>query len=783
MSALSSSDGVWSDPSTHEESLSALSSHGGRKFSTAYSRYVIHTATIPLATTLDQGFLIADEDCESYFHGYQAGEKQDIHCPVRSCMFIRPDKTRGRERLRRNCPCGDVALENGSMKPLCFLVYVRSLNRNLVGWEQDDHPPEVISPEEVMFCQNSTGVFDNSYPGFFRDKIGVTGWGHVTEKTIVQALRGLYWYRKYNYQYKLDAQMRGLIARLGFRKTKHIVMQSMHTINSLLVKKMLAFAPEIEGYEPLAKHTAWAFRELMEVYGMAPQWNAGGQMVEPEEGFYQDAKNFSNFVKANFHKEDRLTRLSITEWRASTKAFGAFFGSELKRLRAYAESLYSNSGSDYSLSPAWIFRMTTLCQTRGLGYLPDAIAQCRRSAFRATVNRQPEPLNPEMMHLQALAVKKRLSAGIPPMILSEERIHSLPDEEKEIFQDAFSRIAMPIKGSASLDTFVKDGGKIEDARQLLKLASENQWKIPVRDLNTHEIREYLSVSREPEEMEDVSRPLFWISYQLFLNHWIRRGQWKEESEYHRFPTQVGEYQPDIMNAKIVHISEPGKERNLTKSHATYAWFLTPGAKLSQAILAVLPEHRAGLLESGHEWRHQKRISPLSDESGFVYDSRTGKVYPEIRHVFKDWTESTDFISKSVGYVHLRTFFDYVAFPAAYGRLILKTIVEPQPVVEVVSHVAFDDGDDIEPVEWTGSINEGFMMGNPITKTILHLVHESEHAVATLYLARRGLKFVPNYKFGMPFDRARLDRNMPTEHSRLYLSSRTGRAHLPVGGQP
>jgi len=294
-------------------------------------------------------------------------------------------------------------------------------------------------------------------------------------------------------------------------------------------------------------------------------------------------------------------------------------------------------------------------------------------------------------------------------------------------------------------------------------------------LSTHEIREYIQVQSTPEELEDVSRPLFWISYQLFLNHWIKRGRWKNKEEYYPFLINgKHEYAPDIMNAKIVHISEPGKERNLTKSHAALAWFLTPGAKLSQATLAILPEHRAGLLESGHEWRHQKRISPLSDESGFIYDSRTGKVYPDIRHIFKDWTESTDFICKAVGYVHLRTFFDYVGFPAAYARLILLTIVEPQPVVEVISQTVTEFEEKVEPVQWSGSINEGFMMGNPMTKTILHLVHESERAVATLYLARRGLRFMPNYKFGMFPDQGRIDRLSSTENRSKYLQANAAR---------
>lgn len=752
--------------STHGESVAALSAHGGRKFTTSNSRYVIHTHTIPLATTVDQQYILDEESSESYFHGFAAGERPDVHCPIRSCMYVRHDKTRSRERLKKGCPCMEVALENGSMQPLCFLVYVRALNRNLTGLEGDNEPAQNINPSEVMFCQSSVGVFDNSYPGPVRDRLGLTGWAHVNESSLVKLLECTYWFRRFSDQYKLASMIRGQIKSHGLRKVKHFVMQSLHTINSLLIKKMIAFSPEIEGYTPLAKHTAWAFSTLMKEYCEPVAIGGTGLLVEPTEGFYLDAKNFSNFVKSQFHREERSDRLSLLSWKASTKAFGAMFGSELRRLKGFVESMYSGSGSDYTLSPAWIFRMTTLSQTRGVGYLPESVAECRRHAFRMTVNREPVKVEPEMMHLQALAVKQRLTeGGIPPLILSIDRIRSRPGEERDIFQEIFSRIEMPLKGTASVDTFVKDGGKIEDARLLLSLARVNDWQIPVRDLDTHEILEYITVTSDSEETE-ISRPLFWLSYQLVLNHWARKGQWDQQDSVVLLNRGVP-YEPAIMDAKIVHISEPGKERNLTKSHAVLAWFLTPAAKLAQGALALLPEHKAGLLESGHEWRHQKRISALSDESGFVYDSCTGKTYAEIRHIFKDWTESTDFICKAVGYVHLRTFFDFVGFPAKYARLILKTVVEPQPVTEVVSHRMLGSDEISEPIQWKGQIREGFMMGNPMTKPILHLVHESERAVATLFLRKRNLRFFPNYKFGMYVDSAKVDKKLSSKGRTQY----------------
>lgn len=687
-------------------------------------------------------------------------------------MFLRDDKTRSQERLKLSCPCYEVALENGSLQPLCFLVYVRCLNRNLVGTEADQDPHMNLDPSEIMFCQNSQGVFDNSYSGMMRDKCGLTGWNHVSQKTILKVLDCLYWFRAFERQYRLKKTVLESIRVHGFAKTRHMVMQTLHTINSLLVKKMIAFSPEIEGYTPIAKHTAWAFSELMNDYGKILEYDHAGIPVEPTKMFYLDAKAFANAIKSGFHKESRLDRLGILQIGSSTKAFAAFFGSELRRLQRYVESVYSASGSDYTLSPAWIFRMTTLGQTRGIGYLPDAIAECKRRSFRMNVNRKLEDVEPAMLQLQATAVVNRLrQGGMPFAVLSRDRMGTLSEKEREQLEDAFSRVDLPIKATASVDTFVKDGGKVEDARLLLAMARKNHWKIPVRDLDDHKIIEVITVPEEPgeEDLGQTSRYLFWISYQLFLNHWIGKSEWSREDAW-SFPIEnQADYRPDnLMDAKIVHISEPGKERNLTKSHAALAWMLTPGAKLTQGVLAMLKEHRAGLLESGHEWRHQKRISAMSDESGFIYDPMTGKFHREIRHVFKDWTESTDFICKAVGYTHLRAYMDFVDFPRGYKRLILKTIVEPQPVKEVVSRRTLNGEDVIEPVNWTGSINEGFMMGNPMTKTILHLVHESERAVATLYLTRKGLSFRPNYKFGMFPDQARVDRKESSVNQTTFV---------------
>lgn len=395
-----------------------------------------------------------------------------------------------------------------------------------------------------------------------------------------------------------------------------------------------------------------------------------------------------------------------------------------------------------------------------MGYLPEAMAAEKRASFRKNVNRETELPREELLRFHYRAVQHGLrTGGIPNgfMSLGGQKTR----KASELFSEAFSHIELPLKGTASTDRLVKEGGKLEDARLLLNLASRFKWRIPVRDLDDNTIIDWLEVVRETDRDEEYTRPLFWISYTVVLNHWVQAGEYSQDY-YHRLPMGAEEYKGNFFDARIVHISEPGKERNLTKASAMMGWFLTPGAKLAQVTIAELREHRAGLLESSHEWRHQKRVSVLSDESDFIYDTATGKTMSDVRHVFKDWTESTDFIGKMVGWAHLKGFFEYVGFPRAYARLILRTIIEPQPVTEVVVLRDPEGHTETEQVLWTGFIREGYMMGNPMTKPILHLVHISETQAALEFLRRKGLDFRNPGKGTVVGQPARIDRSLATK---------------------
>jgi len=665
-------------------------------------------------------------------------------------MYVNSKNSRNHESIPINCPCLKVKDSNDeALKPRCFLAYVKSLGKQLLSESED---VESMNPNKVMFCQTHVGLFDNKYPGWLRDELRVTGWQHVKERHLEAALNSLYWFRKFSQRLKLGQLVAEAIDKLGIRQVRHVVAQAIHTINGVLIKKFMAFCPETVRYSDYAKQTAYLFRDLFRDY-THPLAYVDGNLVEPEGLTYSELKEFLNTVKATFHGASFERRKQWLEFEFKSVSLRRIFN-EMSRLKGLTEVKYQQ-GVDYTESPAWIFRCTTLCQTRVMGYLPNCIAEVKRKQFRENISRPLEIPPRENLLLIKKAVDEELSrAKVPREFLARPQWKERRVQQQ--FEHAIAAVELPLKGAASVDHYVREGGKVEDARQIINLAIDNKWKIPIRDLHDHEVKEHIVLSRaDTHTASDYARPLFWISYTVILNHFVRKGFIK--ADY--YPLLVGdqEWNPDPMRASIVHISEPGKERNLTKSTGFLAWFLKPASKITQDTLAILPEHAAGLTASGHEWRHQKRISSLSDESHFIYDIYSGRVKDRVIHSFKDWTESTDFIGKLVGWAHLETLLTYIAFPEGYMRLVGMAILEPQPVTEVVALKNLDEEFEYVPVQWDGAIREGFMMGNPMTKTILHLIHVSERCVTRAILERLSISEVVRGPYRGLGDPVRLDR--------------------------
>jgi len=723
--------------------LSELMSTGGKFSASAETtRYVCHTSTIPLATTVDTQALLEDwtDSCEvTHSLVFQPGFDPvfDYRCCKKHCMFV-GRTTSQPERLRTNCPCSQIVredhLEDGEevdiyLQPLCFLQVLKEL-RYRFGYldssacESDEdcchndgtravgvnsNRPK-LDLKEVMFCQNADAITDESYSAPLRSAVGFSGWSRASSvEKIAAILSQLYWFRKYVSD-STRVFLRKKYEELGLIKFKSSLEQCLHTLNGAIIKKLLLFPCEMEGYRKLAQLTAALFSGLIRDYLRTPHES---DVPSEVNSLFTQMKTDMQTVKSRFcseHREFRLGVLGIFQDRGDVWA--RFWGGAFNRLRKRVEGL----DQDYTMSPAFVYTMSGFSQTRNLGHLPRWVAEFKRRAFRESVGRPREeiPLG-DVKLIMKMVIRQANRAGIERRFLSVTNAPTTPD-----YQEVISSLDIPLKPTASVNSTVSAGGKVEDARQLLDSAISNGWEIPTRDFTngaeTGTIRFTESMRKERAQPQGY---IFWISLQLVINSVNER----EPTMFKEWVKPLAGQEPwlkTMFHMKIVHISEPGKERNLTKTSSPLAWVLTVSSKVSQMVLSYNQDHRAGLVLSAQDWMHQRRVSAESFESEWLYDYKT-RVRKNAFNCFQDWTESTDFIPRRVGLAALRAWFAYIAFPDWFGRLVRWLTQQDYTVSEVIGSEWGTDG--FSPVYYSGLVREGFMMSMPLTKTVLHLMHD------------------------------------------------------------
>jgi len=684
------------------DDLLTVSYTGTNFLVTENTRFIVHTSTIPLAHIWN----ITSNFRERYI------EHDAYHCD--DCML------EGSRYLpiSEKCPCLEIP---DHVHEVCFLRFIRSLesHHRFTGQCADQ-------AGEFAFCKDSDNIFSDSYSRPVRDQLQVSGFPAVILKNditlVYKLLRGCYWFKFSKISLSKCQQT------VGFHSTLKSIKQAIYTINSLLIK--LFYTVCDFSYKEIAMRTAELFDDLMIDYCTRPVVELGMiRPVDKESSVFLDIKMTHKHMKTLFNDPEMTRRLSALEYPFHFKSVEAFYEPIIDALNERYNSAFVLEGTDYTTSLSWKFCMSLLVQTRSLGYLPKRVALFQDQQYRNKLNEPNEPITTIEQKMIVESIQRELklinypsnTLGIPT---------EFDDDIVDIkFDQIMSEVEMPIKKSASYHTILSEGGRLEDCRLMIHHAIETRMKIPVRDLHTNQVRHVFYA----HETKSYSKICFWVSYQLAINYIIARYQYSkvrlkavDESMY----LQV--YHPenyDLLNASIVHIQEPGKQRNLTKSTSPLTWFLIPGSKMLQGVLSEFPEHKVGLKSSADAWKFQQRLSSRGD-GRFIYNP-DGSVKP-FYFAYSDWTEATDNINRYIGLTHLKTLMNYSGFPIAYKEMILHLLALPQPVREVKS--SYDDP--IDQISYSGQIRKGFMMGNPMTKTILHLLHVSERGTAIQYLDER-----------------------------------------------
>jgi hypothetical protein len=744
--------------------LSELLQSGQKaRFDIERVKYVCHTSTIPLPVTVDEQSLLKEFEGATvevthsikYQPGYDPGI--DYRCCSKHCMYSGPNGYSEAEILRHNCPCGKISFEEYEagqeeptlkfLQPLCFLQVIKEL-RYQFGYQdatECDSGDECCHNEQhfgsrsnrpkidladVMFCQNAQAITDASYSKPFRNRVHVSGWDAIASMDkLLEVFRSLYWFRKFS-SYSTKKFMLFQCERVGMRSFKQRLSHVLHTLTGQVVQKILLFPVEMEGYKDLARLTNSLFEELVRDYFKPDDI---GAIPTPETSVYLRMKATRKTVKQSFPSMNPEVRMSVFNLILNTQvkcAHARFWAGCFRRLMRRIQGL----DSDYTLSPCWIYTMGGFCQTRNMGWLPEWVAEPARRQFRENLGR-PKVLVPkdELKLIFQLVQKRMYEEGIELKFLEATGRHADPD-----FREVIHSLRIPLKPSASNNSTVSQGGKVEDARLFLTDAMRNRWKVPRRDFATGEIKGYIEYTPELRQTKpDYEDYLFWASLQILINNLSRSSTMSNDIV--ELPG-AEPWEQDLWKMQIVHISEPGKERNLTKTSALVSWVLTVASKICQMTLAHHQDHRAGLILSAQDWMHQKRISSESFESFWMYDKNTRLRRGDVVNGFQDWTESTDFICRLVGGTALQAFMSYIGFPKWFSEVVVRTALHDYAVTEVLK-TTFEDGMPVKE-SYSGRVTEGFMMSMPLTKTILHLMHDVNVGLTHELLRLGGVVIAP-----------------------------------------
>jgi len=609
--------------------LSAILQETGLKFSptAGKAKYVVHTSTQGLMGNFTQRSTTAEVFLK--------------HACGGCCMH----GAKG-EPIARNCPCQSF------QKPaICWYKVLTEVVPPHISFVK----PEMTS-EDFFICPDAISIFTGRYPAYIREAAKVSCWEDIeTWSTMDQVLMGTYWYRNSAaVQRRVKNAQRSVqgdnLEARGVEQFKRFLKQSIFTVDGLLIKYQLAIPEAFTSYGTINAHASEILIDLIDEYCSCTT----------KKNLYAEMKEHCSQVKSTFHSSDLLTRTSFMGKAFVSVSLRAFFQNMYVTLNSVLLS-QTDWDSDYTMTPAWIFRCSLLSQTRMMGYLPPNLSLEKLMAWIEKVSTPKSPeLEPWMLSfLSERALSELKYGGVPRGLYSDidESVLDFVDEEG-LRKGALEDLDFQVFQTASLLHRVVDGGNMEDERLVVRHFVEEGKPLKIWSLETGDCTGSYT-DFDPETL-NARLVAFWYAFNLVRDYLIEKGALEGEKSGITLKR-------DLEKAVVLIIKEPGKDRKLLISEAMLNWFEAPGAKMIAGALSIHPDHYAGLKGKNHAWDYAKRLSPENGEAGFMYDSKMN-IKSDVRQGFQDWTEATDDGDRRKQATIGTTVRSWIGFPRYYGRM-------------------------------------------------------------------------------------------------------------------
>jgi hypothetical protein len=345
-----------------------------------------------------------------------------------------------------------------------------------------------------------------------------------------------------------------------------------------------------------------------------------------------------------------------------------------------------------------------LCQSRGAGQPPALVKMQSKRKFLKTVSEAPEPLtDTEKMVLRAAI--KEFDDSLSP----------------EVFTGLDTKARVTLNANACWEKTQADGGTLDAISELVHLGSVGK-SCYVRDLFTGAVTEELKLSDTT-----AGTYVFWTCLDIVLKN--------DPSE--------------IRQAALVMVSEPGKARTVTKASAALKIVLDVVNKICSYPMSKIPSSRSGMSKSSHAWNSfksawtaegkdyvfneaGKSVERMSDGSYVVT-----KRYRELWNSSTDFEEATDSLHHEVASMLGNYWMHKCGIPPLLQAIVRGTCYVPREIVFEAYGPMSSYGQ-----EWTKpspfrsprfvTLRRGVLMGDPLTKVVLHLVNIMTRTIGASY---------------------------------------------------
>jgi len=335
-----------------------------------------------------------------------------------------------------------------------------------------------------------------------------------------------------------------------------------------------------------------------------------------------------------------------------------------------------------------------LSQTRAAGTPPDIVKMQSKRKFISTVSEKPSDLTDTDKALIRAALAK-FDETVDPSIFTG--------------LDTKARVTLTI--SSCWEKTQEEGGTIQAISEIVHMGAIGK-KVPKRDLFSGSV-----VGEVEYSSEDTGTYIFWACLD-----------------------EVLKASPDEINmAALVMVSEPGKARTVTKATAALKIVLDVVNKICSWPLTKIESSSSGMARASHAWNSFKKsftssgkdisFDPLREEvvTGPSGERIKTTTYRDVFMSSTDYENATDAMHHGVASMISRYWMKRCGIPPILQMIVQRTCYRPRPIVfEARGPMAAygEPWDKESPFSNPHYImlRKGVLMGDPLTKPVLHLVN-------------------------------------------------------------